>query len=113
MADRYTLTLGGLRVSWDAPHEGAVSLSLHGDLDNVTVPVLRQVLDTLYEQRCFVIRLDLSQLAFIDSSGLGALVGAWRHCKQEDGEVSASNPTVPVRRLMDMTGISTFLLTSA
>jgi hypothetical protein len=65
MADHYTLTLGGLRVTWDAPREGAVSLSLHGDLDNVTVPVLRQVLDTIYDQRCFVIRLDLAQLAFI------------------------------------------------
>lgn len=113
MTDRHTLTMGGLRVTWEAPRHGSASVALHGDLDNLSVPVLQQVFDTLYEQRCFVIRIDLAQLEFIDSSGLGALVGAWRDCRHEDGEVSATNPTVGVLRLMDMTGISSFLLSPA
>jgi anti-anti-sigma factor len=111
VTDHFSLSLGGLRVTWDAPLDRGVQIHLQGDLDTVTVPVFQEVLDTLYKQECFVIRLDLAHLEFIDSSGLGALVGAWRYCREHDGHVTATGPTVPVRRLMDMTGISTFLLT--
>jgi anti-anti-sigma factor len=110
VTDHFSLSLGGLHLTWDAPQGRGVQVHLQGDLDTVTVPVFQEVLDTLYKQECFVIRLDLTQLEFIDSSGLGAMVGAWRHCRDREGNVTASGPTVSVRRLMDMTGISTFLL---
>ena len=55
-------------------------------------------------------RLDLGRLELIDSSGLGALVGAWRRCAQQEGAVTVVHPTSAVRQLMDMTGISKFLL---
>jgi anti-anti-sigma factor len=113
VTDHFSLSLGGLQVLWDAPLDGAAQAHLQGDLDSLTVPVLREVLDTLYHQQCFVIRLDLTHLVFIDSSGLGALVGAWRHCREHDGRVTVSSPTTSVRRLMDMTGISSFLLTGS
>ncbi len=110
MTDHFSLSLGGLHLTWDAPAERGAQIHLQGDLDTVTVSVFQEVLDTLYKQECFVIRLDLAHLEFIDSSGLGAMVGAWRHCRDHEGHVTATAPTVPVRRLMDMTGISTFLL---
>jgi anti-anti-sigma factor len=111
-ADHHSLWLGGLQVTWDAPEEGSAQVRLQGDLDNLTVPVFQEVLQALYEARCFVVRLDLAGLEFIDSSGLGAVVGAWRYCQARQGRVTASSPSVAVRRLMDMTGISGFLLTA-
>lgn len=111
MANGFTLSLGGLRVHWEAPTGGTARLDLQGELDNLSVPVLRQALDSAYAEGCFQIRLDLAGLEFIDSSGLGALVGAWRRCSQQEGSVVVINPTAPVRQLMDMTGISKFLLT--
>jgi anti-anti-sigma factor len=110
MADGFTLSLGGLQVHWQAPADGAVRVVLQGELDNLSVPVLRQALDAVYAADCFHIRLDLAGLGFIDSSGLGALVGAWRRCAQQDGSVVVLNPTAAVKQLMDMTGISKFLL---
>ena len=110
MADGYTLSLGGLQVRWQAPAEGSVRLNLQGELDNLSVPVLRQALDSIYAEECWHVRLDLAGLEFIDSSGLGALVGAWRRCAQQQGSVTVLNPTSTVKQLMDMTGISKFLL---
>jgi anti-anti-sigma factor len=110
MADGYTLSLGGLEVRWQAPAEGTVRLDLQGELDNLSVPVLRQALDSVYAVECWNVRLDLAGLEFIDSSGLGALVGAWRRCAQQQGSVTVLNPTSTVKQLMDMTGISKFLL---
>ncbi|HLI24178.1 MAG TPA: STAS domain-containing protein [Acidimicrobiales bacterium] len=113
MGDSYSLSLGGLQVSWDAPRDGAAEVALEGDLDNLSVPVLREALDSIYAQDCFSVRLDLSGLAFTDSSGLGAMVGAWRRCQREGGNLTVSNPSPAVRRLMDMTGISKLLLPAA
>jgi stage II sporulation protein AA (anti-sigma F factor antagonist) len=108
--DRFTLSLGGLQVRWEAPTETGAEIALDGDLDNLSVPVLREALDALYAADCFTIRLDLAGLSFTDSSGLGAMVGAWRRCQREGGSLSVSNPSIAVRRLMDMTGISKLLL---
>ncbi|HWG73417.1 MAG TPA: STAS domain-containing protein [Acidimicrobiales bacterium] len=113
MTDSFTLSLGGLQVRWGTPGEQRAEVSLDGDLDNLSVPVLREALDALYAQGCFEIRLDLTDLAFTDSSGLGAMVGAWRRCQREGGTVSVVNPSPSVRRLMDMTGISKLLLAPA
>ncbi|MCU4183408.1 STAS domain-containing protein [Acidiferrimicrobium sp. IK] len=110
MAEGFTLSLGGLQVHWDTPSDGSVRLDLEGELDNLSVPVLRQALDSVYADECFRVRLDLAGLEFIDSSGLGALVGAWRRCSQQEGSVTVLNPKPTVRQLMDMTGISKFLL---
>jgi stage II sporulation protein AA (anti-sigma F factor antagonist) len=57
--------------------------------------------------------LDLDGLSFTDSSGLGAMVGAWRRCQREGGSLTVTNPSASVRRLMDMTGISKLLLPAA
>ncbi len=113
MSDRFTLSLGGLQVRWETPGDHTAEVVLDGDLDNLSVPVLREALEALYTQGCFEIRLDLEGLAFTDSSGLGAMVGAWRRCQREGGTLSVTNPSVPVRRLMDMTGISKLLLPAA
>ena len=110
MPDRFTLSLGGLQVRWETPGDRAAEVALDGDLDNLSVPVLREALDVLYAQNCFEIRLDLGGLSFTDSSGLGAMVGAWRRCQREGGTLSVTNPSASVRRLMDMTGISKLLL---
>ena len=113
MPDSFTLSLGGLHVRWETPGETGATVALEGDLDNLSVPVLREALDAIYKEECFAILLDLGGLSFTDSSGLGAMVGAWRRCQREGGSLSVSNPSASVRRLMDMTGISKLLLPAA
>jgi anti-sigma B factor antagonist len=110
MADRYTLSLGGLQVHWQVPGAGVAHVALGGDLDTLSVPVLRQALDSLYDAGHFGLNFDLSNLQFIDSSGIGALVAAWRKGQEAGGQVTATNPTTTVRRLLDVTGISRYLL---
>jgi anti-sigma B factor antagonist len=106
----YVLSLGGLRVTWADPVDGEARVGLSGDLDSLSLPVLNRTFEGLYGGGCRRIVVDLAGLAFIDSSGLGALVAAWRRCRDEGGAFNAVNPTKPVQRLMELTGISKFLL---
>jgi anti-sigma B factor antagonist len=112
MPDTYLLSLGGLKVGWQRPESGSARIKLEGELDSLSLPALRQSVDTLYASGCFDISLDLTELTFIDSTGLGALVAVWRRCQREAGRATVINPSEAVRRLMDMTGIARFLISA-
>ncbi len=112
MPEAFLLSQGGLRVRWEGPSGTAARLRLEGELDNLSVPVLNQALDGLYQAGCTEIVFDLTDLSFVDSSGLGALVGAWRHCQEAGGTARASNPSTMVQQLLNVTGIGRYLLST-
>jgi anti-anti-sigma factor len=52
--------------------------------------------------------VDLEGLAFIDCSGLSALVSAWKQARQAGGDLRLASPQQPVLRLLcltDLTGL--------
>jgi anti-sigma B factor antagonist len=59
-------------------HEGdhAVVVSVRGEVDNDTAPQLREALSAARGDGARRVVVDLSETDFLDSSGLGALVGA-------------------------------------
>ena len=90
---------------------GVTSIALSGELDMATVPILNDQLDVAAQDGIRAIMLDLRDLTFIDSSGLHALVRAYRRY-EEDGSglvLVGANPFI--RRLCEMTGTE-FLLDS-
>src|ERR1041384_8287103 len=77
--------------------DGAVLLRLNGELDLVSEPVLA---DELAKVEGRPLRIDLSALAFMDSTGLRALVTAWR----EYAAFNLRGPSEPsVERLFELT----------
>jgi anti-sigma B factor antagonist len=61
----------------EIPGRGSVTLRLVGELDILSAPVLEQRLRKLRDQGRAV-RLDLSRLEFIDSTGVHVLIEAWQ-----------------------------------
>lgn len=88
------------------PSAASTRLVLRGDLDVATVPVLD---DHVREIRPFrsPLSLDVSELLFVDSSGLRSLT-AVRHAAIEDvgGPVRLVGCRESLRRLLEMTGLS-------
>jgi anti-sigma B factor antagonist len=66
----------------------SVDLKIDGELDAVTVPELRPVLDKLIAEQRRKIVVDLSALRVIDSSGVGALVSLYKRALQFGGVVT-------------------------
>ena len=105
-----TFLLGGQRTAddleeapgWDEVGQVAISCP-EGDLDAYTVSAFRERVAPLCG-RPWVI-FDLSKLTFIDSVGLGALIGAIRRIREAGGQsfVCAARP--PVGRLLRMVGL--------
>lgn len=77
-----------------------------GELDQATVPELRIALDAAIDSGTGSLLVDLSDCAFIDSSGLGALVAARERLIATDGRrFGICGPDEQVRRLLEITGL--------
>ena len=79
-----------------------VVLAVLGDLDLAGAPRLRQsvVSETATGIRHLV--LDLTAVDFIDSTGLGVVVGALRRLRAHDAELSVVCPEQRIRRVFEM-----------
>ena len=85
--------------------DGAIRLALIGELD---IAVADQVEERLREHRDDGerVRLDLSQLEFIDSSGVRALVLGLRHARGSGHELEVDRRVSPaVGRMIEIMGI--------
>jgi anti-anti-sigma factor len=86
-----TVSLRGTRETRD----NCQLLRLAGLLDAFSEPTFRKVLDKCTEEGPFNIILDLSQIDFIDSSGIGALVQIAKKIQNSGGSLQLiTNPRV-------------------
>lgn len=73
-----------------------------GELDAFTVSQFRQALSDLASSPRLLI--DLSGVPFVDSAGLGALIGGIRRVRELGGEVAVCSTRSTLTRLLRTTG---------
>ena len=83
---------------------GAVIAEITGDIDMSTVPALRTQLFGLADGGDPLI-IDLNRVTFIDSAGLGVLVGAARQADAHGGRLLAVCSRPQTQKLLWMTGV--------
>ena len=84
-------------------------LRLAGELDSDTAPYLRRALDDLSERKVSTLVFELTELTFIDSSGLHELVIALERQKEAGGDVVIRGSSPHTRRVLDIVGLSQVL----
>jgi anti-sigma B factor antagonist len=86
---------------------GHVVVALRGELDKTHAGWLARALSAAAAPGTRVI-VDLEDLAFIDCSGLSAMVSAWKQAQQAGGDLRLAAPQQLVLRLLcltDLTGL--------
>jgi anti-sigma B factor antagonist len=91
-----------LRVYQELTPEGDAVCRPVGELESYTVSQFRQALSEVASAGILVI--DLSGVAFIDSAGLGALIGGIRHTRELGGQVAVACSRPTLVRLLRTTG---------
>ncbi|RKY04092.1 hypothetical protein DRP77_04775 [Candidatus Poribacteria bacterium] len=81
-----------------------VVIELSGDLDAFTVQKLRNRLNELIEGGARKIVLKLSELKFINSASIGALVNRLKRLRELKGELVIAEPSERVGRIITLVG---------
>jgi len=92
---------------------GVVTLRLHGELDVASASTLRDEVVRLISEGRTTMAIDCSELLFVDSTGLGVLIGARARCLAANGGVSLTGVKPALQRLLAVTGIESLFLTAA
>ncbi len=80
---------------------------LSGELDEYTAQSVRKKLDLLFDtEKGFVqIVMDLSELTFMDSTGVGVLIGRYKKMRESNKPIFITNPSRNAERIFKMSGL--------
>lgn len=80
-------------------------IEVKGEIDIYSAPGFKDKLYSRIDEGPGNIILDLSALEYIDSMGLGILVGALKRIKEREGKIVVQNPRSNIRKLFRITGL--------
>ncbi|GGH42843.1 stage II sporulation protein AA (anti-sigma F factor antagonist) [Paenibacillus sp. JGP012] len=87
-------------------HRGILIVRLSGELDHHTADMVRMQMDEAIQRRQSEhLVLSLKDLQFMDSSGLGVILGRYKLIKNKGGKMVVCDVNAPVYRLLEMSGL--------
>ena len=87
-------------------HEGRLCVTLIGEIDHHSAVSVRSAIDEkLYELRPLTLVMDLSRIDFMDSSGLGLIMGRYALMQKLGGDFLISNPSDRVQKIFELSGL--------
>lgn len=85
---------------------GNLIVYLSGEIDHCCAEKLRnEIEEKLQDQSIVKLILDFSRVSFMDSSGIGMLIGRYRTMAERGGRVFARGMQPTVKRLFHMAGL--------
>ncbi len=84
----------------------ASGLAVVGEIDAHTAPALASAIAECDQETIVV---DMSEVEFVDSSGLRVLIEAHQAADEADRFLKLANPSGPVSRLLEISGVREYL----
>ena len=87
-------------------YNSTLYIVLSGELDEHSAGYIRGELDETFSGNGFgQIVIDLSELDFMDSTGIGVLIGRYNLMKKKNIPIYISNPSKHAEKIFKMTGL--------
>ncbi|UXR38744.1 anti-sigma factor antagonist [Staphylococcus simulans] len=87
-------------------HDGYYEIKVGGELDVYTVPELEQVLTPIKQEGTHDVYVNLTNVSYMDSTGLGLFVGTLKALNQNVKELYIIGASERISRLFEITGLS-------
>jgi len=85
--------------------------SLEGELDHLQAERLRGQIDAAFDKSsCRHILLDMSDVSFMDSSGIGMIIGRYKSAEKRGGHLAVANMTNGVAKMFEISGLAKIVL---
>ena len=81
-------------------------LDLSGDVDSYTCAKLRRAIIDLLRNGDSRVVISMANVRYIDSSGLGTLVGGLSRVREKNGDLAISGANPQVSKVLSITGLS-------
>ena len=89
------------------PGSGTLAAYLSGEIDHHAAQSIRREIDAQVDDRLpELLTLDFLGVTFMDSSGVGLILGRGRHISALGGRLTVQNPPPAVRRMLDLARIT-------
>lgn len=83
-----------------------ITAVIYGDIDHHTAKCIRGEIDrAVKEYNPKTLIIDFANVTFMDSSGIGLVMGRYKIMSELDGEVLTANPPPYIRRVMQLAGL--------
>ena len=84
-----------------------LTVQVSGELDLSTSPAFRRRIEEELGKNLEIqdLVLDFKETSFVDSSGLGAILGRYKSITQRNGKLSAVNVPPHLQRLFELSGL--------
>jgi anti-sigma B factor antagonist len=83
----------------------AYVVELAGEIDVYTSPKVKDAITELIDQGHYNLVINLEKVRYIDSTGLGVLIGGLKRVREHGGSVSLVCTNPQIKKIFDITGL--------
>lgn len=85
--------------------DDAVMAEIHGEIDVYTSPKVKEALTELTDKGKYNLIINLEGVRYIDSTGLGVLIGALKKVREHNGTISIICTNPQIKKIFNITGL--------
>lgn len=101
------MAIGGMDIGMDVTEQGdSAVLAVRGEVDVSTAPKLRQQIVELATAGHRRVVIDLTSVDFLDSTGLGVLVGGLKRLRSLGGDLVLCGAQPRIQKVFEITGLT-------
>jgi anti-sigma B factor antagonist len=98
-----------LQIRTEKPRDGAAVVAVEGELDVHSSPALKEAIVQLVDDGTLQLVIDLDGVDYLDSTGLGVLLGGTRRATAAGGTLSLICSNERLLRILEITGLNRLL----
>ena len=83
-------------------------LDISGEIDLYNAPEIKDIVNKLIEQKKYNVIINLKEVTYIDSSGIGALISSLSNLKKYQGGLKIINVFASVKKVFELTKLTSF-----
>jgi len=80
-------------------------VTLDGEIDVYTSPKVKDFIGKLIDKGTYTFTIDMQGVRYIDSTGLGVLIGGLKRVREHGGSVNLVSTNPQTKKIFDITGL--------
>lgn len=94
-----------IKVNTRVLNEKAQAVEVQGEIDVYTSPRVKETINELIEKGHYQLIINLEGVRYIDSTGLGVLIGALKKVREHNGRILLVCTNPQIKKIFNITGL--------